>query len=243
MISSRNVHGGPSSQASGTRSPGRLRANAKERAAGLDDQRQRPIEQRPRQPERCAAERVGGRRVGVAGADQHRQDLAIGRIGQLLDLGYRDAGRLRLAPLAVLAALPRPADRARAPRRHRRGAIDHVGELRVGEARRASGGSDSFSLSRELAEKLLPLSRAARLIGGLPTRIDGGAELGSVRGARRRAAGSRRLAWHRPRATTADARRPAAPPRCACRSRGDRRKYGQSQDASKVVPTRRIETA
>ena len=168
MISSRNVHGAPSSQASGTSSPAGCGRTRRKRAARLDDQRQRPIEQRPRQPERCAARAcMEMPSTGPPPRSASAESPDRPRSGSCIDLGYRDAGCLRLAPLAVLVALPRLQIEREPLARHRRGAVDHVDELRVGEARRRRAASASFRRARELAEKLLPGARARAPSRGL----------------------------------------------------------------------------
>ena len=120
-----------------------------------------------------------------------------------------------------------PADRARAPHRtssprgpSRRRAARWRSEAEVWRHQTRS------AVARTRRETAPTVARCAphRRPGAASPRWSG--TPGPSRRRHRRAAGVPRLAEHRPPATTADARRPAVPPRCACRSRGDRGNTG-----------------
>ncbi len=141
------------------------RLDAQERAARLRDERQPALDERRRQAERRPGELAHvADRVGIARAEQQRHDLAISRIRQLAEVGAADRSRLGPSPLAVLLPLPRLQIERERVARDRGGAVDHVDDLRIREARRRGRRLRFRQVARELREELLPRTGAPRCV-------------------------------------------------------------------------------
>jgi hypothetical protein len=134
--------------------------------SGPDDLGQHPIEKRAGEAERRTPE-IGVRAVGIHGAEQQRQDVAIDRIAHFLEVLQRHLRGLRLAPLARLAARARhQVDRDDAGGK-RAAAVDHIDELRVGEARCPRDACVRGQVTREFVEEAFPGGGCAGCSGGV----------------------------------------------------------------------------
>ena len=158
--------------------------------------------------------------------------MRIGRISRSAASGscsisaMRDSGRLRLAPVAILPALPHLEIQRESLTVQRSGAIDHVDELGVHETRRTARGvrfRKACARTRRETPARLACSGSAR---GRSDRRAPARTPGPIRLRRRRRSASRSPRRFRRPAAADDARPREAPPRCACRWPGGRRSTG-----------------